>query len=528
MRATRRTWVLLIMLLLALTLYAGTAWAGGAAVDVTLSAELQDSSGPIPVIIFAEGCAAQVAAALPAGSDATTLPLIDAVAATLTADQILAAADLPGVEEIQADDDVVGVGWVDTLSFTNSAIGLAAVVPPWENGPAGAGVTVAILDSGIADHQDLLDQNGRLRLLAFKDFTRNGRKRAYDDAGHGTFVAGLIAGDGSASLPPDQGGEAVRQYRGVAPQADIVSLKVLDKFGEGRESDVVRAIAWAVLNKDRYNIRVLNLSLAGDVAGPTETDPMARAVEAAWKSGIVVVTAAGNEGAFGPGGILSPGNDPYVITVGASDTHQTATTSDDTVCTYSSIGPTMFDEVAKPDVVAPGNKNISLRVPSSYIDRTWPANQVAVSSYILTAPRWAEPQYFTLSGTSTSTPVVSGIVAVMLSADPSLSPDDVKLRLMATARTFAGVDPMQEGAGAVDVAAALAATGLHANGYTLSARMGSGTSVLPADTYDRWNEYKWTKYRWTKYRWTKYRWTKYRWTKYRWTKYRWTTLIDGE
>jgi serine protease AprX len=507
MRARRRTCGLILGLLLALMLCTGTAWAGGAAIDGAVAAGLQDSSTPIPVILFADGHAAQVAAAMPAGSGAALLPLMDAVAATLTPSQILAAADLPGVQEIQADDDVVGVGWVDSLSFTNSAIGLGGVLPPWRGGPTGEGVTVAVLDSGFAAHQDLLNQNGHPRLLAFVDFTRKGRTQAYDDAGHGTFVAGLIAGDGSASLPPGQGGQAVRQYRGVAPEADIVSLKVLDKFGEGRESDVIRAIAWTIRNKDRYHIRVLNISLGGDVAGPTETDPMAKAVEAAWKSGIVVVTGAGNEGEFGRGGILSPGNDPYVITVGASDTHQTSRTGDDTVCAYSSIGPTMFDEIAKPDVVAPGNKNISLRVPSSYIDRTWPENQVAVSSYILSAPSWTAPQYFTLSGTSTAAPVVSGIVALMLDADPSLTPDDVKLRLMQTAHQLPALDPLQEGAGAVDVAAALAATSLRARGYALSAKVGSGSSVLPADTYDRWNDYKWTKYRWTKYRWTKYRWT---------------------
>ncbi len=182
------------------------------------------------------------------------------------------------------------------------------------------------------------------------------------------------------------------------------------------------------------------------------------AVEAAWKAGIVVVAAAGNEGAFGPGGILSPGNDPYVITVGALDTQQTATTSDDTVCSYSSIGPTLYDEIAKPDVVAPGNRDISLRVAGSYLDLTAPQNRIAVSSYIPNAPSWAPPVYFMLSGTSTSAPVVSGLAALMISADPSLTPDDVKARLMATADKIAGANPAQEGAGEVDAAAALAST----------------------------------------------------------------------
>ena len=118
---------------------------------------------------------------------------------------------------------------------------------------------------------------------------------------------------------------------------------------------------------------MLNISAGGDIPGPVSDDPMAKAVEAAWRAGIVVVCAAGNEGEFGNGGMLSPGNDPLAITVGALDTKQTATLDDDAVCAYSSIGPTLFDEFAKPDVVAPGNRLISLRVKASFVDRTWPA-----------------------------------------------------------------------------------------------------------------------------------------------------------
>ena len=509
-----------------------------AVLDPAVAAAVADSKAndTIPVIVVAPGHLDDVQAALPADVAENSLPLVGGVAAELTSDEIWALASLPFVDEILLDDPVNGVGFVDSLDITNLAIDLSSVAPPWAGGPTGDGVTVAIIDSGIDEHPDLLGDNGKMRLLAFKDFLR-GRRRAYDDAGHGTFVAGLIAGNGASSLPLDQGGRAVRQYRGVAPEADIVSLKVLNKWGEGRESDVIRAIAWTIRNKERYDIRVLNVSLGGEIAGPVETDPLALAVEAAWKAGIVVVTAAGNEGEFGRGGILSPGNDPYVITVGATDTLQTPGTADDVVCSYSSLGPTLFDEFAKPDVVAPGNRNISLRVSWSWIDRVAPENRIPVSDYVPGAPAGEPPAYFKLSGTSTSAPVVSGIVAMLISADPSLTPDDIKVRLMATARDLPGTDPLQEGAGAVDVAAALLST-LHADGPALSADLGSGTTVLPADTYDRWAEYTWTKYRWTKYRWTKYRWTKYRWTKYRWTKYRWTkyrwtryrwtTLIEGQ
>lgn len=522
MKASPRVAAGLAILLLVLLLTAGTAWAARRApIDTDVATTMKDVPGAtIPVIVFSTDRLDKVTSYL-GNTEAVRLPLLNAVAAELTADQITTLANLPSVASIRADDDVVGIGWTDSLSFTNFAIGLPAILPPWQDGPTGDGVTVAIIDSGLSTHTDLRDADGTLRLLAFKDFVKN-RRRAYDDAGHGTFVAGLIAGNGSASLPLDQGGSAIRQYRGVAPEADIVSLKVLDKFGTGRESDVIRAIAWTIANRERYDIRVLNLSLGGDVVGPVETDPMAQAVEAAWKAGIVVVCAAGNEGEFGSGGILSPGNDPYVITVGATDTRQTFASADDAVANYSSAGPTMFDEIAKPDLVAPGNRNVSLRSPHSYVDRFFPENRLAVSEYITGAPPTASPQYFVLSGTSTAAPVVSGIVALMLDEQPDLTPDDVKLRLMATADPLPGATTYQQGAGIVDVPGALSST-LTATGYTLSEKVGSGDSILPADTYERWNEYKWTRYRWTRYRWTRYRWTRYR-----WTRYRWTTLLQGQ
>ena len=135
---------------------------------------------------------------------------------------------------------------------------------------------------------------------------------------------------------------------------------------------MIAGIAWAIAHKDDYNIRVLNISIGGNPVGPIKHDPIAMAVEAAWQRGITVVCAAGNEGDFGAGGVLSPGNDPFVITVGATDTQQTADVTDDVVADYSSVGPTLFDEVAKPDLVAPGNHLVSLRTPGSYIDANFP------------------------------------------------------------------------------------------------------------------------------------------------------------
>ena len=523
MKARHLTYLSLLALALLFTFGVSAAWADDSSpVDPAVAAAASQSNAPVSVIVFTDANTSAVEATLPSSADVADLAPLDAFSADLTDGQLTSLAVDPDVNAITMDDDIQGMGWGSTMDFTNLAINLDGVQPALQGGPTGAGVNVAVLDSGVSNLTDLRNPNGSSRIVAFKDFVNN-RSVPYDDAGHGTFVAGLIAGNGVSSTPLDQGGQATVQYRGVAPQAGIVSLKVLDKNGNGRESDVIRAIAWTIQNRQRYNIRVLNISLGGDVTGPLETDPLAMAVEAAWKAGIVVVTAAGNEGSFGPGGILSPGNDPYVITVGAMNTQQTADPSDDTVCDYSSTGPTLYDEIAKPDMIAPGNRNISLRVLGSALDIMAPQNRIAVNSYIPSAPSWSPPVYFMLSGTSTSTPVVSGIAALMISADPTLTPDDVKARLMATAQPIAGGNAAQQGAGEVDVAAALASN-VTIDGYALSQKLGTGTTVLPADTYDRWNNYKWTRYRWTRYRWTRYRWTRYRWTRYRWTRYRWTDI----
>jgi subtilisin family serine protease len=292
-------------------------------------------------------------------------------------------------------------------------------------------------------------------------------------------------------------------------------------------------ILWVIAHKDEYNIRVLNLSLGSNPVAPADFDPIARAVELAWKNGITVVCAAGNEGEFGPGGILSPGNSPYVITVGATDTRQTASLDDDAVTYYSSVGPTLWDEYAKPDLVAPGNRLISLRVKDSYIDTEFPQNLIAVASYAPDAPEGTEPSYLMLSGSSTSAPVGAGVAALMLGEDPSLSPDDVKVRMMGTAKALPDAKPYQQGAGLIDAAGALESDA-QAHGYALSEDVGDGTTVLTDADYAAWDKVAWAKYGWTKFRWTKFRWTgaswtKFRWTgvswnKFRWTKFRWTDV----
>jgi serine protease AprX len=525
MRARYFVLAIALLCLLALPATALAADDGdGSKIDTSVTTVLEATNGndAIPVIVYTDpGAQAVVEGVVPEGVETTALAGFDAVAAYLTEDEIAVLAGDDSVDLIVADNPVFGFDYASSLDVTNLAIGLDKVASPAAGGPAGSGVGVAVLDSGVSTTSDLKNS----RIVGWRDFVNN-QRLPYDDAGHGTFVAGLIAGDGTASLPLDQGGTATVQFRGVAPRANIIGVKVLDSTGQGRVSSVMAGVLWAIAHKHDYNIRVLNLSIGSNPVAPADFDPIAKAVEFAWKNGITVVCAAGNEGEFGPGGVLSPGNSPYVITVGASDTRQTATLSDDAVTYYSSIGPTLWDEYAKPDVVAPGNRLISLRVRGSYIDTTFPQNLIPVASYAPTAPAGTEPSYLMLSGTSTAAPVGAGVAALLIGADPSLSPDDVKVRMMGTADPLPGATRLQQGAGLIDAAGALASNG-RSNGYALSEDLGDGTTILTEDDYAAWDKVAWTKYGWTKFRWTKFRWTKFRWTKFRWTgvewqKFRWT------
>ncbi len=254
-----------------------------------------------------------------------------------------------------------------------------------------------------------------------------GTSSADDFYGHGTHVAGIIAGNGASS-----GG----WMSGLAPKSNLIDLRVLDANGSGTDSAVISAIDRAIQLKNTFNIRVINLSLGRKVSESYTVDPVCQAVEAAWKAGIVVVVAAGNYGrdnsanTDGYATITVPGNDPYVITVGATNTHYTDPTSDDTVTSYSSKGPTLLDHVIKPDLVAPGNRIVSLLASGTTLDRTYHSAEVPPSAYGSNA---STASYFVLSGTSMAAPVVSGTVALMLEHAPCLTPDQVKIRLMKSA-----------------------------------------------------------------------------------------------
>jgi serine protease AprX len=305
------------------------------------------------------------------------------------------------------------------------ATAVTADVAASQYGFTGSGVGVAVIDSGIAAHPDLNNASGVSRVVYSQSFVA-GDPTTSDEFGHGTFVAGLVGGSGASSGTAN--GYAAT-YAGMAPGVNLINLRVLDQNGNGSDSQVIAALEQAIALQSTYNIGVINMSLGRPVFESYTLDPVDQAVEAAWKAGIVVVVAAGNNGRYAPtngyGTIDVPGNDPSVITVGASMTMLTPTRVDDQITSFSSKGPTTLDHIAKPDLVAPGNDLVSLRVAGSTLDTTYPLYEIWPSS--------GTAMYYELSGTSMATPIVSGAVAQMLQQNPTLTPDQVKARLMLTA-----------------------------------------------------------------------------------------------
>src|SRR5258708_1435245 len=351
---TRRTRLALAALTAMACMCTGTAWAADGAASAgntshkaRLSADLQDhldaNSQSIDTIVH--------------GTRATC----DALARTyglvvqkyLTADGCvfrLTAGQLAALQQDDSQDHISGNTRIKPSDeVTAQSIGADQVWGGYGELPAldGNGIVVAVIDSGI-DQTHAAFKGGKV--IATHDFTGGD---GVDRFGHGTHVAGIIAG--APVTTPDG-----KDYRGIAPGTKLVNLRVLDETGSGSVADVVEAGAWAIANREGFKIRVINLSLGGPVLQSYRDDPMCEAVERAVRAGILVVAAAGNNGRSASGqtvlgSIVSPGNSPYALTVGAVDTHNTPQRSDDTLASYSSRGPTAYDLLIKPDIAGPGS-----------------------------------------------------------------------------------------------------------------------------------------------------------------------------
>jgi serine protease AprX len=332
--------------------------------------------------------------------------------------RIKSSVDATAIEAIGVDQVWAGAGDVPALT--------------------GKGVTVAVIDSGIDTRHNALKK----RVLASRDFTGGDGMDRY---GHGTHVAAIIAGQGGKTA------EAAA-YRGIAPGAYLLNLRVLGDDGSGTASDVIEAIDWAIDHQQEYNVRVINLSLGAPVLQPYRDDPLCEAVERAVKAGITVVAAAGNygktkDGRSVYGEITAPANSPYAIAVGATDTHGTAVRSDDTLASYSSKGPTRYDLIVKPDVSAPGHHIASAETTDSYLSKTYPQNHVSGTG---------SQAVMQLSGTSMSAGMVSGAVALLIDRRAHLKPNDAKAALEVTSTFMPTAGLMGAGAGSVNVLAATA------------------------------------------------------------------------
>ena len=414
--------------------------------------------------------AAEVAAAH--GVTLSDLPIVHGVVAKLTAGEasVVRGDGLRVSPNLQVMVEGTGLpaGSHPSGVFT-SVTGAKSM---WANGINGSGVTVAVLDTGI--DANLPDLASRVVDGVNLANPRNPNGWATDTYGHGTFVAGLIASNGQSS-----GGT----YSGVAPGADLVSLKVAGSSGLTNESTVIEGVSWAIANQASDGIQVLNLSLGVEPTSPSALDPLDQAVEAAWNAGIVVVTSAGNAGPDN-GSITSPGNDPLVITAGAMDDGAADVAATFSVPSFSSVGPTSIDGWFKPDLVAPGRSVVSVMPPNSTISYENP--QARIGRY-----------NFVGSGTSFSAAIVSGLVALLLQANPGLTPDQVKAALLYGASPGPVGSPLVDGHGVADVMTANADAGnvfLDQGPAAAAESTSPGATVSLSSTWaaSTWNPANWS------------------------------------
>jgi serine protease AprX len=421
------------------------------------------------VIVTATGLLSPAAAVLEAGGTVLTqYHLINGVdASVLTATEPLLAA-LPGITVTPDVSVSVQSTTESTVPHTPSDAFLAetGAARLARAGDTGQGVTVAVLDTGI---DNLPDFSGRL--AGGVDLT-NGNNPYQDSYGHGTFVAGLIAGNGASSNG---------QYSGEAPGARLVSVKVAGADGLTHLGTLISGLQWAADHQKMYGIKILNLSLGVKPTESTVLNPLDQAAEAVWNSGIAVVTSAGNAGPFN-GTILSPGDDPLVITTGALDDMATASAADDEMNDFSSAGPTSPDGWAKPDLVTSGRSVVSLAAPGSTINNTYPSARVGAAN-------------FTGSGTSFSAAITSGAAALVLAGNPGLTPSQIKARLLGNTGPGPVGNPFVDGHGALNAYAAATSAPMdlsQSSSGLIPALLRATVSLAPTGPVDTWNAQLWS------------------------------------
>lgn len=305
-----------------------------------------------------------------------------------------------------------------------------------DRGILGRGISVVVMDTGICKHKDFFFNKNRV--IVFKDFL-NGRESFYDDNGHGTHVCGILGGDGTMSDG---------LYKGIAPECNLIVLKVLNRQGNGNVPDVLEGLRWVIENKEKYNIRIVNISVGTSKTELAHEDSiLVRGVNEVWDHGIVVVTAAGNGGP-NPQSIGAPGISRKIITVGAYDDINAFSAKGGTMQNYSGRGPTLSC-IKKPDIVAPGSNILSCNLINPYNYLNFPIALGTISSGSKSKNLFSN-MYISKSGTSMSTPMVSGAIALLLSVFPEMSNLEVKVRLKNSAVNM-GLSHQHQGWGKLDI-----------------------------------------------------------------------------
>ncbi len=348
------------------------------------------------------------------GEVVSRLPIVDGVAARVPAARV---AELSRIADVVADRPLHVRSASFSAELTTAYPYEVGAVDAWTH-TAGEGVGVALVDTGVAPVPDVVE-----RVVGWADLTPE--HSFADTFGHGTFMAGLVAGDGTSSDG---------RYTGVAPRANLVSIKVAVSDGSTTLGTVIAGLQLVRNARSVFNVRVALLALSSGSAKAPERDPLTLALRRLWEAGIFVVVPAGNDGPE-EGTVDSPGNDPVLMTAGAVDDRGTPAVDDDLVSEWSSRGPTPWG-AAKPDVAAPGAHLVSVRAPGSTIDVANPNARV-------------EDAYFRGSGTSMSAAVTAGVAALVLSSEPQLTPDQLKARLKDDATPLAGAASTAVGAGVV-------------------------------------------------------------------------------
>jgi serine protease AprX len=427
------------------------------------------------------------------------LSIIRAFTARMTAKTALRLAASPLVRWVSPDAPMESATCdgecISPASLQTTYIKTIRANKVWNmaSNPQGQGIGVAVVDSGINWQTDLYTIGGQNRVVANVRFNTDYNQTTFDNFGHGSHVAGIVGGNGRTSNG---------SYIGVAPRVNLINVKVSNDDGSATASTVVAGLQWILENSAAYNIRIVNLSLNSGVAESYHTSPLDAAVEVLWFNKIVVVVSAGNNGTAT---LYPPANDPFVITVGAVDDKGTVSVSDDAVASFSAYGTTP-DGFKKPDIVAPGRNIVSLMGNASgTIPMNHPGNVLGDG-------------YFMMSGTSVSAPMVAGAAALLLQDEPNLTPDQVKKRLMGTAKkNWSNYQADKAGAGILDVYAAVNATTTASANTNIAASQLLWTGAEPVT----WGSVAWNSVAWNSVAWNSVAWNSVAWNSVAWNSDYW-------